>query len=245
MHLTDWPNAEVFPFDAELHAGMEQLRDACSTLLSLRKAEGLRVRLPLAGAVVATPDADLLAPHIDILRDELNVKHVELTTDVDRFGSKQLVLNPKTLGPRLGAQTQQVIKAHKAGDWLLDGDRAVVGGVTLEPGEFDFRLVSAGNGAVATLKSSDGLVVLDTAVTPELEREGMARDLVRQVQQARRDAGLDVSDRISLVVTAPQAVIDAFTAHRDLVMGETLATAAEVMLGDGDDVDVVVERVES
>ena len=72
-------------------------------------------------------------------------------------------------------------------------------GSTLEPGEFDFRLVSAGDGAVATLKSSDGVVVLDTVVTPELEREGIARDLVRQVQQARRDAGLDVSDRISLV----------------------------------------------
>ena len=242
VHLTDWPNAEMFPFDAELHAGMEQLRDACSTLLSLRKAEGLRVRLPLAGAVVATPDAGLLAPHIDILREELNVKHVELTTDVDRFGSKQLVLNPKTLGPRLGGQTQQVIKAHKAGDWSLDGDRVVVGGVTLEPGEFDFRLVSAGDGAVATLKLSDGVVVLDTVVTPELEREGIARDLVRQVQQARREAGLDVSDRISLVVTAPQAVIDAFTAHRDLVMGETLATAAEAELGSADEVEVAVER---
>ena len=244
VHLTDWPNAEVFPFDAELHAGMEQLRDACSTLLSLRKAEGLRVRLPLAGAVVATPDAGLLAPHIDILRDELNVKHVELTTDVDRFGSKQLVLNPKTLGPRLGAQTQQVIKAHKAGDWSLDGDRAVVGGVTLEPGEFDFQLVSAGDGAVATLKSSAGLVVLDTVVTPELEREGIARDLVRQVQQARREAGFDVSDRISLVITAPQAVIDAFAAHRELVMGETLATAAEAELGSADEVEVVVERAD-
>ncbi len=244
VHLTDWPSVDSFPFDADLHAGMEQVRDACSTLLSLRKAEGLRVRLPLARAVVATPDARLLSAHIDILRDELNVKEVELTTDVDRFGSRELVLSPKTLGPRLGGQTQQVIKAHKSGDWSVDGDRVVVGGVVLEPGEFDFRLASAGEGAVATLKSSDGLVVLDTAVTPELEREGIARDLVRQVQQARRDAGLDVSDRISLVVTAPQDVIEAFTTHRDLVMGETLALATEANVG-GDEAVVVVERVAS
>ena len=242
VHLTDWPTVDTFPFDADLHAGMEQVRDACSTLLSLRKAEGLRVRLPLARAVVATPDARLLSAHIDIIRDELNVKEVELTTDVDRFGSKELVLSPKTLGPRLGGKTQQVIKAHKSGDWSVDGDRVVVGGVVLEPGEFDFRLVSAGEGAVATLKSSDGLVVLDTAVTPELEREGIARDLVRHVQQARRDAGLDVSDRISLVVTAPQDIIEAFTTHRDLVMGETLALTAEAHIG-GDEVTVVVERV--
>ncbi len=245
VHLTDWPAAEVFPIDPELHAGMAQLRDACSTLLSLRKSEGLRVRLPLAKAVVATPDADLLADHIDILRDELNVKQVELTTDVGRYGVQELVLNPKALGPRLGGQTQQVIKAHKSGDWSLVDDRAVVGGIELEPGEFDFRLVSAGDAAVATLKSSDGLVVLDTTVTPELEREGVARDLVRQVQQERREAGLDVSDRISLTISGPQATVDAFATHRELVMGETLATSAQATLGDDDEVVVAVERATS
>jgi isoleucyl-tRNA synthetase len=245
VHLTDWPSADLFPYDADLHAGMAHLRDACSTLLSLRKAEGLRVRLPLARAVVATADAALLAPHIDILRDELNVKDVELTTEVDRYGSKELVLNPKALGPRLGGQTQQVIRAHKAGDWSLDGDRATVGGIVLEPGEFDFRLVTAGDGAVSTLKSSDGLVVLDTDVTPELEREGAARDLIRQIQQARRDAGLDVSDRISLRLSAPQHVVDAFTVHRDLVTGETLTTDADATVGDSDEVVIVVARVAS
>jgi len=238
VHLTDWPTADAFPYDADLHAGMAQVRDACSTLLSLRKAEGLRVRLPLAKAVVATPNADLLASHIDILRDELNVKSVELTTQVDQFGTRELVLNPKTLGPRLGGRTQQVIAAHKAGDWRIDGDRAVVGGIELEPGEFDFRLVSSGDGAVATLKATDGLVVLDTDVTPELEREGRARDLIRQVQQARRDAGLDVSDRIELTITAPVDVVEAFETHLDLVTSETLATSATATATDG---EIVVE----
>ena len=232
VHLTDWPDADQFPYDDDLHEGMAQVRDACSTLLSLRKAEGLRVRLPLAKAVVATPDIDLVRPHIDILRDELNVKQVELTTDVDAYGSRQLVLNPKALGPRLGGQTQQVIKAHKAGDWSVDGDRAVVGGIELEPGEFDFQLVSSGDGAVSTLKSSDGLVVLDTEVTDELEREGTARDLIRQVQQARRDAGLDVSDRIRLTLTAGADEVAAFEAHRDLVMSETLSVEATAREGE-------------
>ncbi len=240
VHLADWPSVDVYPFDADLHAGMAYVRDACSTLLSIRKAEGLRVRLPLAKAVVATPDAALVAPHLDILRDELNVKEVELTTDTERFGTKELILSPKKLGPRLGGRMQEVIKAHKAGDWSLVGDVAVVGGVELQPGEFDFRIVSAGDGAVATLKSSDGLVVLDTTVTPELEREGVARDLVRAIQQARRDAGLDVSDRVALAIAAPAATIEAFEAHRQLVMGETLATSAEATLGD--DLTIVVTK---
>ena len=242
VHLTDWPAADTFPYDGDLHAGMAQVRDACSTLLSIRKAEGLRVRLPLAKAVVATPDVALIEPHLDILRDELNVKEVELTSDVGRFGTKELVLNPKALGPRLGGQTQQVIKAHKAGEWSVDGDRAVVGGIELEPGEFDFRLVSSGDGAVATLKGTDGLVVLDTEVTPELEREGRARDLIRQVQQARREAGLDVSDRITLTVTGTADDVAAFEAHRELVMGETLAVGATAAEGEP---SVVVERTEA
>jgi isoleucyl-tRNA synthetase len=240
VHLTDWPSAEVFPFDADLHAGMARVRDACSTLLSLRKAEGLRVRLPLAKAVVATPDAELLAAHLDILRDELNVKSVELTSDVDAYGSRELVLNPKALGPRLGNRTQEVIRAHKAGDWTVDGERVVVGGIELEPGEFDFRLVSAGEGAVATMKSTAGLVVLDTAVTPELAREGLARDLVRQVQQARREAGLDVSDRIVLDVTGSAEVVAAFEAHRDLVTSETLATTAHATVATASDAPTTV-----
>ncbi len=235
VHLADWPFADAFPYDADLHAGMAQVRDACSTLLSLRKAEGLRVRLPLAKAVVATPDADLVAPHVDIIRDELNVKEVELTADVDRFGRRELVLNPKALGPRLGGRMQDVVKAHRAGDWTVDGDHASVGGVELLDGEFDFRLVSADDaGAMATLKNTAGLVVLDTDVTAELELEGAARDLIRLVQQARRDADLDVSDRIRLTITGPVAVIDAFDAHRELVMRETLALDAAANAADGE-----------
>ena len=102
--------------------------------------------------------------------------------------------------------------------------------VELLPEEFDFRVVSAGAGAVATLKASSGLVVLDTAVTPELELEGRARDLIRQIQQARRDAGLDVSDRIKLDVRGGADVIAAFEAHRALVEQETLTASSTATL---------------
>jgi isoleucyl-tRNA synthetase len=243
VHLTDWPDPEQFPHDDDLTTGMGQVRDVCSTLLSLRKAEGLRVRLPLAKATVATPTTELMRPHLGILRDELNVKEIELTDDVQSVGRVELNLNPARLGPRLGGQTQKVIKAHKAGDWSIDGDRVVVGGVELQPDEYAFRLVSASDGVAATLQGNNGIVVLDTAVTDALEVEGLARDLIRAVQQARRSAGLDVSDRISLAVEAPVAVVDAFEAHRELVMGETLATSATAVEGTGPEPVITVARV--
>jgi len=242
VHLLDWPEAGAFPVDEDLSRGMALVRDACSTLLSLRKSEGLRVRLPLASATVATPDVALVRPHLAIIRDELNVKEIVLTDDVAAHGRRELVLNPKALGPRLGGATQEVIGAHKRGDWEETGDGVRVGSHDLVSGEFDFRLVSDSDGAAATLPRDGGIVVLDTAVTPELELEGVARDLIRRVQQERRDAGLDVSDRIRLTVGGPADVLEALEVHRDLVAGETLAL--EVLPGGAADETLVsVERV--
>ncbi len=232
VHLTDWPDSTTFAVDQALQSGMGLVREACSTLLSLRKAENLRVRLPLASATVAVPDPALIEPYAALIADELNVKTVELTADVERFGTQQLVLHPRALGPRLGGQVQAVIKAHKAGDWAVDGDRVTVGGIALEPGEYDFVTVSAdAAAAVATLRSAGGLVALDTTVTPELAAEGLARDLIRSIQQARREAGLAVSDRIDLTIVAAADVVAAFDAHRQLVTTETLAVSATADVG--------------
>jgi isoleucyl-tRNA synthetase len=102
----------------------------------------------------------------------------------------------------------------------------VAGGIELLPGEFTERLVPAGAGnATTALPGNSGLVVLDTTVTPELAAEGTARDVVRVVQQARRDGGFDVSDRVMLTVDGPQPVLDAVRAHEAFVAGEVLATA--------------------
>ncbi|MDA3015514.1 MAG: isoleucine--tRNA ligase [Actinomycetota bacterium] len=235
VHLTDWPSRESLPVDPELKGGMDRVRDACSTLLSLRKSQGLRVRLPLAAAVVATPDVGLVLPHVDILRDEVNVKHVELTDDVAGHGTEELVLSPKALGPRLGASTQRVIAAHKAGDWSITDGVVTVGGEVLYEGEFEFRLVSrSGEGAAATLPRRGGIVVLDTVVTPELEAEGAARDLIRRIQTSRREAGLAVSDRIRLHLTADSDTLAAFDVHREMVLGETLTVEVETTVGDSE-----------
>jgi isoleucyl-tRNA synthetase len=116
-----------------------------------------------------------------------------------------------------------VIRASKAGDWSVDGDRVTAGGVELTTDEYDLRLVPADPDRSAPLPGDVGVVVLDTDVTRAFEAEGRARDVVRVVQQARRDAGLDVSDRIVLGVDGDAAVLDAVRAHEAFVAGEVLA----------------------
>jgi isoleucyl-tRNA synthetase len=150
---------------------------------------------------------------------------------------------PAAIGPRLGPQTQDVIKAVRAGDWNLDGERVLAGGHWLEPGEYTLTLVAEGDRPGTTLAGGTGVIVLDVELTPELEQEGRARDVIRLVQQARRDADLAVTDRIRVRVKASPVWIGAIRTHEDLVGGETLAV--EVITDDsGDDnPEITVERV--
>ncbi|ANN18974.1 isoleucine--tRNA ligase [Amycolatopsis orientalis] len=226
VHLTDWPNSLDLPADAALVTAMDRVRQAASSALSLRKSNKLRVRLPLAKLVVAADEADSLREFTDILRDEVNVKSVELTTDVAAHGGFEVAVNARAAGPRLGKDVQTVIKAVKAGEWTTTESGAVVAaGIELVEGEYERRLVAKGGGAAAELPGGAGLVLIDTEVTDELAAEGLARDLVRVVQQARRDAGLDVADRISLTVDAPEDVVAAATTHEEFIASETLATS--------------------
>jgi isoleucyl-tRNA synthetase len=213
---------------------MDRVRQVASAGLSLRKARRLRVRLPLARLTVAAADAESLAPFADVLRDEVNVKEVVLTTDVATYGEFELTVNARACGPRLGKETQTAIKAVKAGDWVANPDGTVTaGGITLVEGEFSERLQAADPQSTGALPGNSGLVVLDTEVTPELAAEGTARDVVRTVQQARRDAGLDVSDRITLTLSAPDEVVAAVREHERFVAGEVLAESVSYASTDG------------
>jgi isoleucyl-tRNA synthetase len=256
VHLTDFPSAGDYPADHALVAAMDAVREVASAVLSLRKARGLRVRLPLASLTVATAGAETLRPFADLLADEVNVKEVVFAEDMAAYCEQVLTVVPRVLGPRVGKQVQQVIKAVKAGDWALVDGAPVAAGVALQEGEYELKLTARDVDNSAPL--AGGVVVLDTVVTPELAAEGLARDVIRVVQQARREAGLDVSDRISVRLSAPEAVAAAVAAHQDFVMAETLAvslafgeagggevgagrvSAGEV--GDGETVTVVVSR---
>src|SRR5699024_4503746 len=160
------------------------------------------------------PEAAALAPYTDLIADEVNVKSVELTDDVDTHGTFELGVNARAAGPRLGKDVQTVIKAVKAGDWSEGPDGTITAaGIALVEGEDPAKLVAAQPDSTAALPGGTGLVVLDTALTPELEAEGWAKDRVRELQDARRATGLDVSDRISLTLLVPAADLAVARAH--------------------------------
>jgi isoleucyl-tRNA synthetase len=237
VHLAEWPDASEFPSDPALTAAMDAVREISSSALALRKQAGRRVRLPLANLTVVSADATALTPFEAILRDELNVKSIDLVqfdaSSAEAFGvTKRLSVNARAAGPRLGKSVQQAIRAAREGDWALDGANTVVaGGIALEAGEYELVLETGGSGdgsSALALLSDGGFIILDTETTPELEAEGLARDVVRAVQESRKAAGLAVGDRIRLGLTLDELGADAAGGHRELIARETLAVELDI-----------------
>ncbi|MCW2689282.1 MAG: Isoleucine--tRNA ligase, partial [Mycobacterium sp.] len=241
VHLTDWPASGELPADPELVAAMDQVREVASVGSSLRKAKKLRVRLPLPKLTVAVDEPQRLAPFVDLIADELNVKSVGLTDGIDTYGRFELTVNARAAGPRLGKAVQGAIKAVKAGDAVVNADGTLTAGdATLLPEEYSSKLVAADPESTAALPDGTGLVVLDGTVTAELEAEGWAKDRIRELQDLRKSTGLDVSDRISVRMSVPDGRADWARTHSDLIAREILATSFEftepadgVEIGDG------------
>lgn len=260
VHLEDWPRSGELPRDEELVLAMDQVRAVSSVALSLRKTNGLRVRLPLSNLTVVTTNAKHLEQFSAIIAEELNVKKVELVElaveSTKQFGvEKQLTVNSRALGPRLGKQVQEIIQAAKRGDWKEDSGQITVGEVVLQDGEFEISLIAKDSSSETKLIGilpAGGFVILDRQMTPELVQEGIARDVIRAIQQARKDANLDVSDRIKTILRTSSDVVTSVQVHEELVKRETLTLELEllvdleaegVLVGDDQQVLILVEKL--
>ena len=261
VHLEDWPFLAdektgeptelglVLKANDALVSAMDQVREVVSASLSLRKAEQIRVRQPLSKLTVVVADPKAVEDYVEVLKSELNVKSVDFSTleDAPEHGLKiihQLKVNARAAGPRLGKQVQFAIKASKTGAWHVDAATGAPvvetpnGEIALEAGEFEVinrveeqDAAEAANSVSAALPSG-GFVILDTALDDNLLAEGYARDAVRAVQDARKEADFNIADRIVLTLTAPAADAPKLEQFRDLIAHETLATTLDIKPSD-------------
>ena len=239
VHLTDWPDASALPEDPQLVEAMDAVRSISSSASSLRKAHKLRNRLPLPKLTVAMPNASALQDFTSIIADEVNVKDVELTDDVASVGTFEVVVNARAAGPRLGKDVQRVIKAVKSGNYTVSEDGVVVAdGIGLQDNEYTRKLVAQDPDNTADCPAIGGLVVLDTNVTEELEAEGWAADRIRGLQDARKNAGFEVTDRIAVRLAVPEDKHQWALEHSDTIANEVLATKFDVVIGEELPVDV-------
>jgi isoleucyl-tRNA synthetase len=159
--------------------------------------------------------------------EELNVKDIELIPDESEMVERTLYPLLPVLGPRHGTAVGAVMAGARSGDWQLrDDGTAIVGGVVLQPDEFELTARARPGHEVA--EEGDMLVALDTALDPELEAEGLAREVAHRLQAMRKSAGFEISDRVRIAVQADAAVVGRLHPHRDWLADELLATAVEV-----------------
>lgn len=254
VHLSDWPQAEKFEADDELVTAMDSIRQTTSQTLALRKSHGLRVRLPLASLQVVTANPTAMRPFQNILQEELNVKHVDFSQLTESSAAEhgivsQLTINARVAGPRLGKDVQHVIRAAKQNDWSEANGIVTAGDIELITGEYDLTLTvgeSEESTRAIALIADGGFVMLETQTTPDLEAEGIARDAIRAIQEARKQAGLDVSDRIQLSLATQAQYAHALRAHQALISDETLAVSCEISESDdpeslGDETSATIE----
>jgi isoleucyl-tRNA synthetase len=233
VHLSDFPAVHEHRLDPGLDAAMTTARQVVELGRRVRVETKMRTRQPLAEAIAhvpeRTPDVDALLP---IIADELNVHDVRFATSADPFGTWRAKPDFKVLGPRLGPRVKAVANALAADATGAIAGR-LAGGESVELTVDEGPAVTIGVDDVELARealagwgvASDGgvTVALELDLTPELAREGLAREFVRAVQDARKSAGLDVSDRIVLGLAGDEevrAVVDAWGSY---IAGETLA----------------------
>ena len=241
-HLADWPAPDAGALDDALEARMDVLRGVVSLGHAARQKAGLKVRQPLASITTGHGDpavAAFLREQADTVRDELNVKRLDLLEGFERSARFTVALNKKAAAPRLAALTAPVA-AHLEGLGEIDGAAAAALRRTDAEGRVRWRLAdgreavlepadlrfSARDEAGAASEFGDGLLVrLDARVTRDLRLEGLAREALHGLQSLRKTKGLAVTDRIRLAWRAEGELLDAMRAHGAWLGGECLATS--------------------
>jgi isoleucyl-tRNA synthetase len=240
VHLTAWPAQELAAFrDEGLEGAMATVRRAVELARTLRGQAGLRVRQPLARLWLALPGGDLPEREalIALLRDEVNVKQVELIGDESALVDRRVKPLLARIGKRLGAQTQAVLAAARAGEVEFHQDGSVtLAGVTLASDEVEIQATPRPGTQVA---HDEGLVVvIDTELTPDLRAEGDAREIQRALQDLRREAELNLDDRITVWLDGLPANVEPYT---DAIARETLADAVLLQAPPADVPTVLVD----
>ncbi len=222
VHLTPWPAAELAPLrDERLEEAMAVARRAVDLARTLRGAAGLKMRQPLARLWLALPGRELaeLDALTELVRVEANVKTVERIGDESALVDRGVKVLLPRVGKRLGAKIPEIMAAAREGRFEIHADGSVtLAGETLGPDEVEIQATPRPGTAVA---HDDGLVaVIDTLITPELRAEGDARELQRAVQDLRKEAELELDDRIVLWIEGAGADLEPYLG---VVAQETLA----------------------
>lgn len=224
VHLQDYPKITNFKEDKELIDSMDKVRAICSTALSIRDKHNIRVRLPLNKIIVIGENLDNIKEFKDIILDEINVKNIEFENNIKEKADFKLQLNFQKLGSFAGSKMPNILKALKNNEWSLIENKIKIADMELDKEYYSLNLVPKNQDNSAVVSGYNIVVELDMNITRDLELEGIIRDMVRAVQQSRKDANLYIADKIDLYLnTNDNEMIEAISKYSNYLKEQTLS----------------------
>jgi len=230
VHLQDFPSVANINDEKELTEDMDMIRDICSTALAVRDRNNLRVRLPLNKLTVIGKGTERLKQYQKIIADEINVKSIDFKSEIGDLAKLKLQLDFKKVGAKLGGKMKDILVALKKGEWKrLPNNELDIDGVKLVAGEYLMKLEAKDPKSTGVLANSNVLVQLDVNITDDLKLEGLARDIVRLIQQNRKNANLNISDKIHLFISTDDDFLKkAINKHSEYIQAQTLSKSIEI-----------------
>ncbi len=223
VHLEDWPDVSGIEPNDKLIEEMDIIRKVVSTSLSIRKINKIRVRQPLNMLKIQSDEGEWIENYFELIKEEVNIKNINIEKIKNSENSVQLKINPRMLGPRIGKKVQECIQFAKAGKWKEENGVVIVGDFELEEGEYDIETMINDDPSSQLIEGTNFIIELDLSIDEVLRKEGITRDLIRAVQNTRREKGLDVSDFIRINISGDKDLIDSVNQNLEFFKNQILA----------------------
>tara|TARA_B100001123_G_scaffold49848_4_gene51234 strand:- start:14144 stop:17272 length:3129 start_codon:yes stop_codon:yes gene_type:complete len=223
VHLEDWPDVSGIEPNDKLIEEMDIIRKVVSTSLSIRKINKIRVRQPLNMLKIQSDEGEWIENYFELIKEEVNIKNINIEKIKNSENSVQLKINPRMLGPRIGKKVQECIQLAKAGKWKEENGVVIVGDFELEEGEYDIETMINDDPSSQLIEGTNFIIELDLSIDEVLRKEGITRDLIRAVQNTRREKGLDVSDFIRINISGDKDLIDSVNQNLEFFKNQILA----------------------
>lgn len=231
VHLQTYPELQDDLINSELISSMENVRKACTAALNIRQIAGIRVRQPLASVTFIGLNVTELSKEMqDLVLSEINVKEwINLDANlIPQYGNFKLQLNLPGIGKRIPESVKDIIPNAKSGNWRQENGIVYVGNIALESNEYTLKLEPKQLNNCAAIDSNDGLVMLNLGISKELQLEGIARDIIRFIQETRKNSNFNVTDRVKVIISTNNSTLqEAILQWQSYICNQTLATCIE------------------
>ena len=229
VHLLNWPTTNFFPKDDDFLNKMDTIREICSAGLSIRKSNNIRVRQPLEEIVLVGEDLEWIMGFKDYILEEINIKNIIIKKDSDSLYKEKLTIDLRKLGPKLGKNIKDCLEGANNYEWKInkDGTAKIRKYILLED-EYSIEKESIPGTQSEEINKGEIVASLKLELNQELKKEGIARDVLRTIQNKRKDLNFDISDEINVVIWGDKEVQNSIKQFKDYISTNVLAKSIKI-----------------